>query len=93
MDLKITTCNNFFKLKGVLNKSNTSVFKKKIYDAIDANHKLTVSIDALEAIDAHAVESFRNAYFYAKNLQKEFTIVGVGCKELYDYFQSYKVAS
>jgi anti-anti-sigma regulatory factor len=92
MDLKITACNNFFKLKGVLNKNNISIFKKEIYDAIDAHQKLTISVDALEAIDSNAVESFRSAYFYAKSLQKEFIIVGVGCKELYDHFQSYKVA-
>lgn len=92
MDLKITACNNFFKLSGVLNENNTLIFKKEICDAIDAYQKLTISVDALEAIDANAVESFTNVYFYAKSLQKEFTIVGVGCKELYDHFQSYKVA-
>ena len=51
MDLKITHCNNFFKVKGTLNKSSISVFQKEFNNIFDKVDALTISIKDIESMD------------------------------------------
>lgn len=88
MDLKITSCNNFYKLKGALNKKNISLFQEEIQQAFERFNSLTISVEGLESVDRTGVNVITNLHnqSIANNIQ--LAIVGTGCKELYDHFKS-----
>lgn len=88
MDLKITICNNFYKLRGALQQNNILFFQKEISEGLSSFQKLTISIDNLDSIDKHGVNALRDLHYLALQEEKELNIVGLGCKELYDHFNS-----
>ncbi len=92
MDLRITSCNNFFKLKGILNKSNVDVFQSEFQEAFEKFNALTISVEGLESVDKHGVNAL--ADLHEKSLQHniKLSIVGLGCKELYDHFKTQEAA-
>lgn len=92
MDLRITSCNNFFKLKGTLNKSNIQVFKSELETALHRFNNLTISIEELSSIDRFGVNALTNLHENSLKTHKKLSIIGMGCKELYDHFKSNSAA-
>lgn len=88
MDLKITHCNNFFKVKGTLNKSSISVFQKEFNNIFDKVDALTISIKDIESMDKYGVNAIAKLHEDALVKNKRFSIIGYGCKELYDHFKT-----
>jgi len=88
MDLRITNCNNFFKIKGNLNKSNLSLFKKEFENIFDRVKGVTISVQEIESMDKYGVEAIAQLHNEAVMKNKRFSVVGYGCKELYDHFQA-----
>ncbi|WP_194766619.1 hypothetical protein [Tamlana sp. I1] len=88
MDLKITNCNNFFKVKGNLNKSNVNIFMNEFNNIFETVSDLTISIMDIESMDKHGVEAISKLHNEALVKNKRFSIVGYGCKELYDHFKT-----
>ncbi|TBN05316.1 hypothetical protein EYD45_03300 [Hyunsoonleella flava] len=92
MDLRITNCNNFFKLKGILNKDNVDVFRSEFQEAFEKFDSLTISIEGLESVDRFGVNALADLHTQSLKVNKQFSIVGLGCKELYDHFKSCEAA-
>ncbi|GAL66770.1 STAS domain-containing protein [Jejuia pallidilutea] len=92
MELRITSCNNFFKLKGTLNKSNVEVFQKEFQKAFKTFKVLTISVEALESVDRHGVNALADLHAQSIKNNIQLSIVGLGCKELYDHFKTYEAA-
>ncbi|GAB1858434.1 hypothetical protein MHTCC0001_32710 [Flavobacteriaceae bacterium MHTCC 0001] len=92
MELKIFSCNNFYKLKGALNEANIETFRKEMNKALENYPKVSISINDVMLIDSYAVNCISDLYFYAKDNDKELTITGDGCKALYDHFETHKAA-
>ncbi len=92
MDLRITSCNNFFKLKGVLNKSNVGIFQNEFQDVFEKFNKLTISIEGLESVDRYGVNALTDLHEQSIKFNKQLSIVGLGCKELYDHFKTNEAA-
>ena len=88
MDLEITNCNNFFKVKGVLNKSNITLFQNKFNNIFDTVNELTISIKDIESMDKYGVNAIAQLHEEALMKNKRFSIIGYGCKELYDHFKT-----
>lgn len=88
MDLKITNCNNFFKIKGNLNKNNLGLFHKEFENIFDKVKEVTISVQEIESMDKHGVEAIAQLHNEAVSKNRRFSIVGFGCKELYDHFQA-----
>lgn len=88
MDLKITNCNNFFKIKGTLNKSNVKIFQREFQNVFEKASSVTISIQEVESMDKYGVEAIAKLHQEALTKNKRMSIIGFGCKELYDHFQT-----
>lgn len=88
MDLKITNCNNFFKVRGVLNKGNINLFKNEFENIFDRTSQITISIQGIESMDKYGVDAIAKLHEEALTRNKRLSIIGYGCKELYDHFKT-----
>lgn len=88
MDLQITNCNNFFKVKGFLNKANIDIFQNKFNNIFESVNELTISIKDIESMDKYGVNAIAQLHEEALEKNKRFSIIGYGCKELYDHFKT-----
>lgn len=92
MSLKITSYNNYFKIKGVLDRRSVHLFQeefKNIFEKLDA---LTISIEGLDGIDRYGINALAKLHNESLTKQKSLSIVGLGCKNLYDHFKSQDAA-
>jgi ABC-type transporter Mla MlaB component len=88
MDLKITKYNDLFKVEGNLNKGNIHVFLKEFQNIFEASEKITISIEELAGIDRYGVNALAKLHNESITKNKSLSIVGLGCKDLYDHFKS-----
>ncbi|MFD1616397.1 hypothetical protein [Gelatiniphilus marinus] len=88
MELEITNYNNFFKMKGILNKRSLNVFKKAFRNVFEKADTLTISIEHIEWMDKCGVNALAELHYEALSRNKKMSIIGLGCKELYEHFKS-----
>ncbi|XMO84992.1 STAS domain-containing protein [Algibacter sp. AS12] len=88
MDFRISNCNNFFKVKGVLNKQSLNVFNAEFKNIFEKTNHITISIQDVESMDRYGVNAISKLHEEALAKNKRLSIVGFGCKELYDHFKS-----
>tara|TARA_R110002050_G_scaffold300830_1_gene473839 strand:+ start:2518 stop:2796 length:279 start_codon:yes stop_codon:yes gene_type:complete len=88
MNLEITNCNNFFKVKGSLNKDTLETFKTEFKNVFNRFGTLTISIEAVESIDKFGVNALTELHQEAIAKNKSLAIIGLGCKDLYNHFKS-----
>ncbi|AUS05463.1 hypothetical protein [Pseudotamlana carrageenivorans] len=88
MDLEITSCNNFYKVKGHLNKSTVGIFINEFDNIFNNFDSLTISIKDVESMDKYGVEALSKLHTESLMKNKQFSIIGYGCKELYDHFKT-----
>lgn len=93
MDFKITNCNNFFKVKGTLNKKSVALFNKEFNNIFERVNNLTISIQDIISMDKYGVDAIAKLHEEALNKNKKLSIVGIGCKELYDHFKTESAAA
>ncbi|GGZ85984.1 STAS domain-containing protein [Algibacter mikhailovii] len=88
MNLEITNCNNFFKVKGTLNKGNVALFKYELKDVFEKRDQVTISIKDITGMDKYGVHAMAQLHEEALSKNKKLSIIGYGCKDLYDHFKS-----
>ena len=88
MELKITNCNNFFKIKGTLDKKNLEVFQSEFKNIFEKLNSVTISIEAIESMDRYGVNALAELHKEAIAKHKSLSIIGLGCKDLYNHFKS-----
>ncbi|WOD44607.1 hypothetical protein [Hwangdonia lutea] len=88
MELEITSYNNFFKMKGILNKRNLNVFKSAFDNVFERVDALTISIENIEWMDKYGVDALAQLHYQALSKNKKMSIIGLGCKDLYEHFKS-----
>ncbi|WP_418604636.1 hypothetical protein [Hwangdonia sp.] len=88
MELEITSYNNFFKMKGILNKRNLDVFKRAFDNVFERVDALTISIENIEWMDKYGVDALAQLHYEALSKNKKMSIIGLGCKDLYEHFKS-----
>lgn len=88
MDLEITNLNNFFTLKGALDRNNIYLFKSKFRNIFEKADAITISIENLKSIDRYGVNAIAQLHNESIVKQKRVSIIGLGCKELYDHFKT-----
>ncbi|WP_159018488.1 hypothetical protein [Algibacter sp. L3A6] len=88
MDLRITNCNNFFKIKGELNKKSLSVFQNEFQDIFNRVSTLTISIEDVKSMDRHGVKALTELHNEAVAKNKSMAIIGFGSKDLYNHFKT-----
>jgi len=92
MDLKITNCNNFFKVKGTLNKDSLDIFKAEFKGIFNRVGTLTISVEEVESIDKYGVNALTELHQESIAKNKSLAIIGFGAKDLYNHFKSQEAA-
>ncbi|TYA69949.1 hypothetical protein [Seonamhaeicola marinus] len=88
MELKITNCNNFFKIKGILDKKSISLFEEEFNNIFDRMDNLKVSIEAVDSMDRHGIMALTRLHEEALMRNKKLSIIGYGCKNLLAEFKA-----
>ena len=91
MSLQISEKNGMFHLKGRINSSTLNSFITYFEYTLSQSKSITINIDDVKEIDSNGVEAMQNFTKVASLKDKGFSIVGYGCKEIYDHF-NYNVA-
>ena len=92
MNLEITQANNFFKVKGALDRHNIHVFKKQFRNIFEKASVITVSIENLTSIDRYGVSAIAQLHNEAILKNKRLSIVGLGHTNIYNHFKSEEAA-
>ena len=88
MNLEISSYNNQFKIKGVLNRHNIKVFSNEFNGIFEKFNSLTLSIEGLTSIDRYGVNALAQLHNESINKGKSLSIIGLGCNDLYEHFKS-----
>ncbi|MEO1029832.1 MAG: STAS domain-containing protein [Bacteroidota bacterium] len=93
MDLQITSYNNRFQIKGTLNKLSLKTFNAHFANIFDELDDILLDIESVESIDRAGVMALARLHNESINKSKKLSIVGLGCKELYDHFKNQEQAT
>jgi len=88
MDFKISNCNNFFKVKGILNKNSVGIFNNEFNNIFERLNNVTISVQDIISMDKYGVDAISKLHEEALAKNKRLSIIGFGCKELYDHFKT-----
>lgn len=88
MELEITHSNNFFKVKGSLDRHSIHVFKRQFRNIFEKSNAITISIEDLKSIDRYGVTAIAQLHNESIIKQKRLSIIGLGCQELFNHFKT-----
>lgn len=92
MVLEISNCDNCYKIKGNLTKKTLKIFSYTFKDIFDKVEQLTINIEGLDSIDRDGVSAITKLHNRAISKNKKLTIIGLGCKELYQHIKTHSAA-
>ncbi|WP_047550216.1 STAS domain-containing protein [Psychroserpens sp. Hel_I_66] len=92
MALQITRNEKTFTVEGKINTSTASNFKTHFVITLNSLTELTIDISKVTEIDSDGVEALKTIYRNAISWNKPFSIIGYGCKEIYDELRLNAVA-
>ncbi len=92
MDLQITSYNNRFQIKGTLNKFNIKTFNAHFSNIFDRLDEILLDIEKVESIDRAGVMALAKLHNESIVKSKRLSIIGLGCKELYEHFKTEETA-
>ncbi|WP_100610124.1 hypothetical protein [Confluentibacter lentus] len=88
MNLSISNYNNFFKMKGILDRNTIHVFHDEFRNIFREVNALTINIEDIVSMDKYGVNAMAELHNQAIIKNKKFTIIGNGCEDLYHHFRS-----
>ncbi len=88
MSLVISNYNNFFNVKGILDKKSVGMFQEEFENVFEKLQSVTISIEELDSIDKFGVMALAKLHNESLLKKKQLSIVGFGCKDLYDHFKT-----
>lgn len=92
MNIKISSYNNYCKVKGVLDKNNVNIFLSELYRVVTQVNSLTLSLEGLESIDRHGIKALAQLHNEFIRQQKQFSVIGLGSDEIHAHFRSHNAA-
>ncbi len=92
MSLRITNSNNFFKVKGTLDRKSVNAFLNEFKEIFEVKNSIILSIEDLDKIDKAGVKALTQLHQESVTNNKQLSIIGSGCKELYDHFKTVEAA-
>ena len=87
MTLKILKKKNIYHLKGKIITSDINSLVSYFTTKINKKNKIFLNINETQEIDKNGLKAIGQLMNLASSKDKRFTIVGFGCKEIYDHFQ------
>ncbi|EGV44544.2 STAS domain-containing protein [Bizionia argentinensis JUB59] len=92
MSLIISSSKNFFDIKGTLDRNSVSMFQKEFENVFEKLQSVTINIEGLKSIDKLGVTALAKLHNEALLKKTKLSIIGFGCKELYDDFKTFDAA-
>ncbi|WP_142784575.1 STAS domain-containing protein [Changchengzhania lutea] len=92
MALNIKHQDNIFFVEGTIDATTAKQFKNHLEFLILYTKALTININGVNAIDSNGMKALRGLNTTALISNKAFSIIGYGCKDIYDDFQLNNVA-
>ncbi|TXE19354.1 hypothetical protein ES692_03475 [Psychroserpens burtonensis] len=92
MNLEITHTNNYFTVKGCLDRHNIHLFKKQFRNIFRNTNAVTVSIENLTSIDRYGVNAIAQLHNEALVKNKRLSIIGFGQSNLFNHFKTEEAA-
>lgn len=86
MPLKILKKDNVYHLKGKVITPNVAKLLNYFTKKINKKNRILINIEETQEIDKNGLNALHRLINLADNKQKNFYIVGAGCKEIYDHF-------
>ncbi|MEP1487428.1 MAG: STAS domain-containing protein [Algibacter sp.] len=84
MSLTIKENKGIFLVEGVINTTTIEQFKNHVEFLMVYTKSITLNIDKVTAIDRKGVKLLGELFQTAQFHKKEFSVVGYGCKEIYE---------
>lgn len=88
MALKIKENNETFFITGSINATTVKQFKNHIEFLMLYTEGVTINIDNVDFIDKNGMNALRDLYKTSLICNKDFFVVGNGCKEIFQDFES-----
>jgi len=85
MDLRIYNQNNFFEVKGALNKKNIHVFQEAFEDIFETATNIKISLEGLEAIDREGKNALTQLHNESLARHKSLSIIGSGREDIFNF--------
>ena len=79
-------------LHGNIDFSNAEFIKSHIEHLLDNHENIALNIENIVKIDHQGMAILQGLYFEALSNSKKFSIIGSGCKEIYDHFKGHNAA-
>lgn len=86
MTLRILKKKSVYYVKGGIVTPNVTLLLNYFIKKIDKKKKITLNIEEANQIDKNGLKAIKQLMTLASTKQKNFCIVGGGCKEIYDHF-------
>lgn len=86
MAIVIENQENVFFAKGEINQSNAKILKKYIKSQFHLFDRVVLNINDVKKIDKEGINILTSLYQTSLVNDKSFSIVGYGCKDVYDNF-------
>ena len=86
MVLEISQDENVFRIKGDLNRKSLPLFENTFHNVFDELDQVVISLEDLRGIDRDGVNAIARLHNESIQKEKKLSIIGLGCKELYDHF-------
>ena len=85
MDLRIYNQNNFYEIKGALNKKNIHVFQEAFEDIFETATNIKISLEGLEAIDREGKNALRQLHNESMARHKSLSFIGSGREDIFNF--------
>ena len=85
MDLRIYSQNNFYEVKGALNKKNIHVFQNAFNNIFETASNVRISIEGLEAIDREGKNALAKLHNESLAKHKSLSIIGSGREDVFNF--------
>lgn len=85
MDLRIYNQNNFYEVKGALNKKNIHVFQNAFKNIFEKATNVKISLEGLEVIDKEGKNALTQLHNESLAKQKSLSIIGSGREDIFNF--------
>ena len=84
MALTIKENNGKFLVEGTINTATVKQFKNHLEFLLVYTKSLTINIDNVTAIDKNGLKVIKDLFEAAEFYNKPFSVIGYGCKDIYE---------
>lgn len=86
MAILIENQNNVFNIKGEINQFNAKILKSYVESQFHSFDRVVLNINDVKKIDKEGINILTSLYQVSMQKEKSFSIIGYGCKDIYDQF-------